>query len=185
LILGALAGLALATMSPTAYTAVAYAIVVPDRSNKTTGGPESAASIAQSYSRVATTGNVVAPGLRRAQLPLPPDDADEFVRVSASPDAPIIEIFGTRESPEEAARLANAVLDGLSAYSTTLGPGVGYNITPFVEARPPVNESAPGIPFYVGLGGSVGLLIGGLLALFLELPNRTTRASSPQGSVST
>jgi capsular polysaccharide biosynthesis protein len=166
LLIGSLLGLVLATASPPTYTAVAYAIVVPDPANKEQGASASTIGIAQSYSRVATEGNVVGPALLRSGLPLEPGEVQNFVRVSASPDAPIIEIYGTRRTGEDAVRVANAVLDGLSDYGS-LGPSVGYEVRSFVRARPPTDTSNPGAPFYVGLGGAVGLLIGGLVALTL------------------
>jgi capsular polysaccharide biosynthesis protein len=176
LVAGVISGLAFAAVDESTYTASGYAVVVPD--DKDPASFQSATSIAQGYARVATKPNLMAVGLARQGVPLAPDEVQRYVRVSASPETPILEIFATRPDRREAARLADAVIDGLVANSNTLRPGIGYRIQRFVATSTPTSPSSPSAVFYAGLGGAAGLLIGGFVAFLLG--QSTSRPPGPR-----
>jgi len=163
LVLGAAAGVAFDRLRPDTYTASAEAVVAPDAQDPVV---DSSIGITQAYARLAIDPNVVSDTLEDEDIAIPPGDLDEHIRASASPDAPVIQILGTRESPAEAALLTNAVLDALIAYSQRAN-GLDYTLEPFAEASAPTVSSDPGPVLYGLLGGGLGLLLGGLLALVL------------------
>jgi len=179
---GLLAGLVFAAVEESTYTASGYAVVVPE--DKDPVSFQSATSVAQGYARVATKPNLVAAGLTRQRLALAPDEVQRDVRVSASPETPILEIFATRPNRGEATRLADAVIDGLVVNSTTMRPGIGYQIQRFVATSTPTSPSNPSPLFYIGLGGAAGLLIAGLVAFLLgqstgRVPTPSARRFAP------
>lgn len=164
-ILGSLGGLLFAAAEQSTYTASAYGVVVPQERDP--AAFQAATNVAQGYARVATEPNLIATGLATQRLSLAPDQVQRDVRVSASPETPIIEIFATRPDPDEAGRLADAVVDGLVANSMSLRPSIGYRVQRFVATSTPTTPSNPSGLFYAGLGGSAGLMIAGLIAFGL------------------
>lgn len=176
-ILGSVGGLVFAAAEDRTYTASAYAVVVPEDTDP--AALQAATSVAQGYARVATKPNLVASGLATQGLAIAPDQVRQDVRVSASPETPILEIFATRPRRDEAGRLADAVVDGLVANSTALRPGIGYRVQRFVATSTPTTPSNPSTLFYAGLGGTAGLMIAGVIAFGL---GQTTRSRQLAGA---
>jgi capsular polysaccharide biosynthesis protein len=159
-LLGAAAGLLYAaTRSPT-YEASAYVILSPAAPSV---ADSTAVSLAQAYGRITTQDAVLA----RAGTLLGNGSADTLrraVRVSTSPDAPLVRITGTATGPAAAAARANAVATALIGYGNQRSPRTRVRLDSFAEASPPSDPSAPRRSLDIAVGAAAGLLIGGLAA---------------------
>jgi capsular polysaccharide biosynthesis protein len=164
--LGVGGGIAATRAIPPSYTSTSYVLVVPVRE----ADGSNAINYAQAYSRIATTQAVVQKALTDNGVRLEPSRIRQFVSVSASPDAPLIEITARYPQPAGAARLANVVADGLSSYSNARAADTGYRVRQFTPALPPSRASSPNRQLNILIGVSIGLLLAGLLAL--NLPSR-------------
>ena len=167
--LGIGAGVLVSNLIPPSYSSTSYLLVVPVGN----GEDSNAINYAQAYSRVATDQAVVEKALIDNGIPVEPGKIRQFVSVSASPDAPLIEITARDRQPERAARLANVVAQGLSSYSNARAGGTGYRVQQFTRALPASRTSSPNRSLNTMIGVSIGLLLAGLLAL--NLPSRRTR----------
>ena len=175
LVLGVVLGigggiLATRLMAPS-YSSTSYVLVVPVRNADGTN----AINYAQAYSRIATSQAVIQRALVDNGLTLEPGKVRQLVSVSASPDAPLIEITGRDRRPDGAARLTNVVAQGLSSYSNARAADTGYRVRQFTRALPATRPSSPNRTLNMLIGGTVGLLLAGLLAL--NLPSRRSSKS--------
>jgi len=166
LILGAAAGVILDLTGSPSYTASATAIVTSSRpgAGDTT---DAGVPIAEAYSRLADDPPVVSDAVAISGVKVDAGKVRKIVRASASPDVPIVEIFATRADPIDAARLADGVVQALTAQSNKASGTLGFVLRPFAPASTPTARSDPGALFQGVVGGALGLLLGGLLAFLL------------------
>jgi capsular polysaccharide biosynthesis protein len=155
-------------LMPPSYSSSSYVLVVPLRADGS-----NSINYAQAYARIATNQAVVQKALADGGIAVEPSRIRQLVSASASPDAPLIEITARDRQPVRAARLANAVATGLTLYSTARAQETGYRVRPFAQALPPSRASSPNRVLNIMVGVSIGLLLGGLLAL--NLPSRRNK----------
>jgi capsular polysaccharide biosynthesis protein len=167
--LGVGGGILASNLMPPSYSSSSYVLVVPVRN----ADGSNAINYAQAYARIATNQAVVAKALIDNGIAVEPGRIRQLVSVSASPDAPLIEITARDRQPERAARLANVVAQGLSSYSDARAQDTGYRVRQFTRALPPSRTSSPNRVLNTIVGVSIGLLLAGLLAL--NLPSRRSR----------
>ena len=169
-VLGALGGLTYSALQSNTYTAKAAVIVAPvagSSSSQTAPVP-----FAQAYARVATDPAVLQPALTKADLSMSVDEASKNVRVSVSPDAPLISVEADSSAAGDAAALANAVADGIATYGTAHAKDTGFRVTVFTPAATPTSSATPNRLIDVLAGGVLGFAIGCLAALLARNTRR-------------
>ena len=160
-VLGGLAGLVYALVSPPVYTASAHVIVIAQNE----GDGLAAVNYAQAFARVATQGQVVDAAVSRSDGTATKEDLQGNVRVASSPDGPVVEITGTASSPARAADLANLVAGGLVDSANRHTAQTRMSLTVFSEATAPAEPTSPRLGMAVAVGAASGLLLGGLAVL--------------------
>lgn len=143
------------------YTATAYNLVIPEDGTRTAD----AVAFAQALGRVTDSPVIIAEPLRAAGLTQSIDEVRQRVRVSVSPDAPLIEISATSEQPGEAGLLANTVSRALAAYAEDRREQTGVRAEQFAPATPPQAPSGPGFFLILAIGLVLGLLLGAVVTL--------------------
>lgn len=166
-LVSAVLGLAVAalylSLQPATYTATAHNLVTSDGGRD--GGTVEAVPFAQALGRVAASPAVVAEPLRGAGLAVPTEDLRERVRISVSPDAPLIEIVANADDAPTAARLANTVSTALASYADARRQETGVRAQQFTVATPPAEPSGPRGALTLALGLLLGLLVGSAFGL--------------------
>jgi capsular exopolysaccharide synthesis family protein len=170
--LGSAAGVWL--LRPPEYTA-ALTMYVSAQTADTTSTAYQGAQLSEqrvkSYVELVTSPRVsqeVIASLRLAELP---DDLVERVTATSSIDSVLIDITVTDRSPEQAARIANAVGQSLTRLVNELERPVSAAALPPVAVRmvqpaaPPIEPSSTSLPVLLALGLVAGLAIGGGTAL--------------------
>ena len=160
-VLGGLAGLVYALVTPPVYTARAHVIVIAQND----GDGLAAVNYAQAYARVATEGQTVDAAARRSNGTATKEDLQGNVRVASSPNGPVVEITGTASSPSRAAELANLVANGLIDSANRQATQTRMSLSVFSEATPPAVATSPRPGLAVAVGAASGLLLGGLAVL--------------------
>ena len=125
-----------------------------------------------SYAQVATSPLVLRPVIEQLRLDATPDRLARNITATVPADTVILEVAVTRASPEEAARIANAVASELSDVAARLSPEradgtQAVRATTVAPAAAPVEASSPNVPRNLVLGGLLGLLLG-LVAVMLR-----------------
>lgn len=158
---GVLLGLALAGVTPTTYRAESLMVVVPSG----TAGSDLAVGYARVFSRLATDPAVLTPLV--AQDPSLSDlkSLSEAISVDVSPNTPMFELAADDSTAAGAAALANLVGDAVSDYTRANQVRTGYRAEVMTVALPPEEPSSPNIRLNAVIGGSVGLVVAGLLVL--------------------
>lgn len=174
-VLGGLAGLAYGALAPPTYTTSAYVLVVAQNPAESVA----AVSYAQTYARLAQDGAVVISAASASQGTVSVSDLQRSVRVSASPDAPIIEVSGSAGTPRRAADYANLVADGLVRTGTAQASNTRMNTILVSAARPPAGPSSPQLALSVAVGTAVGFLLGGLLFMIRRPGGGTPGTGQP------
>lgn len=156
-LIGGGAGAIYAAVKTPTYTAKAYVVTISAGAE-----PIVALNYAQAYGRIATTGPVLATaetrlGGERAGL--------NRVTAATSPDAPVIEITATGNSPSRTANVANAVAGSLIALGDTRKGDTKVGLAMLASATPPAKPTSPKPPMELAIGAAAGLLIGGLAVL--------------------
>jgi succinoglycan biosynthesis transport protein ExoP len=168
-----------------ALTALALAsavtLVMPKKYTATTrlfiavAGGESVTDLAQgsnfaekqmsSYAEVATSPRVLGPVIQQLGLPTTPKELSESVEATVPVNTVILEISVTDLEPARAAQIANAVGRALANAASELSPAKQDGTktvvaTTFAEAEVPDKPSSPKILQNLGLGLTMGLLLG-------------------------
>lgn len=158
-VIGGLAGLAYAVLTPATYIARAYVVVVSEDPTESA----EAVSYAQTYARIATQGDVI-----NAAVAAGGTSAGELrrdVQASGSPDAPVIEITSSSRNADRAADLANLMAGGLVSTANDHRSRTRMKLTVLSPASPPDGQSSPKPVLDVAVGAAAGILLGGLATL--------------------
>lgn len=159
-------------VKPATYTATAHNLVTPEAAGEVVR--TEAVSFATALGRVADSPAVIAQPLRAVGLSLQPEELRQRVRISVSPDAPLIEVNASAQEPEEAALLANTISTALATYADQRRQETGVRAAQFTTATPPEEPSGPRRTLTLVVGLLLGLLVGGAFAL---LPRRPEASS--------
>ena len=157
-VVGATCGLLFGQTRSTSYTAHAYVLVTaaPGR-----GGDIGLVSMAAAFERIATDPGVAGPALGQARLPSSPKAVSRSVAAVASPDAPLIEVTGTSDSPVRAAQVAHAAASGVVAQARILPADSGVVLVPLTPATVPDEPSATPPAVLALIEAGVGLAVAG------------------------
>jgi len=165
-LLGAMAGGAYGLVKPPQYTATSYVVAVPsDRADAA-----AALGFAQAYGRVATQLAVL--GDAQVGLGVSVAALRESVRVETSPDAPMVAVSATSDSPGQAAEIANGVSQALVTHAGLTKGDTGIGLVRLSRALKPTEPSSVSPELGGLVGASAGGLLGGLV--LLTRPRRTT-----------
>lgn len=149
---GALAGYALALVTPPSYTAQAYVLIADSGA----AGDVSPGDIAQAVARVATSESVISVADSESLVLAA---RQQELTSSASPDAPLVELSATASSADAAAALANDFADAVELHITT-NSGVGeVRASTFASASAPAKPSSPNVVVNVTAGAALGVLL--------------------------
>jgi capsular polysaccharide biosynthesis protein len=176
-VLGALAGLGYALLTPPTYVARAYVIVVASEPAES----PAAVSYAQAYTRIVPQAGVI--NAAASEEGIPAAELRRNVRAAASPDAPVIEITGSSDTAGRAADYANSVSGALVTKATEQTSTTRMKLTAISSASPPAAPDSPRPVLNVAIGAAVGILLGGLAVLTGtdRAPKRTDRARPDGG----
>jgi capsular polysaccharide biosynthesis protein len=156
-ILGALAGWAVASVTPTRYTAHSYLLIV-DASD---GAGASAVNVAQATARVATKPSVLAES--GGDVTLLAAAAEEDLTATASPDAPLVDLAASAGTAEEAVRLANDLSDHVNRHISRFSKSTRVESEVFAEASLPSRPASPNTLVNVIAGLAVGVVAASVL----------------------
>ncbi|MFI6499514.1 hypothetical protein [Nonomuraea typhae] len=168
-ILGICAGLLYTALTERIYTAQAYVVVVANDQSTI----DHTTNFAQAFTRIATQPGIMTEALRPNLPAKTVGQLQRAVRVSASPDAPLISLTASAPQAVQAAGQANAHAQALIAYAATHAADTGVRIASLSQAAPPEEPSGPDQLVNMGVGGAAGLLVGGLFYL-VSPPRRRT-----------
>jgi uncharacterized protein involved in exopolysaccharide biosynthesis len=114
-LLGAAAGLGLASLQPPRFQATATVLILPTRDPGSFVSDDlvAAARLAATYGRLAGTGPVLAAAGAAVAPPLAAADLARVVSARAAPDLPIVDVTAAAGDAQRAADLANAVARAL------------------------------------------------------------------------
>jgi len=159
-VLGLIGGAAYAALKTPTYTAQAYVAVLAS------SGADDATAVkfAQAYGRIATEPVVLAQTTATARG-MSPGELRRQVRVTTSPDAPLVQLTGTGTDAKQAAGLANAVAQALISFGNGRSDQTGVRLAVFAEASPPDGPSSPNAPLDLVVGATAGLLVGALAVM--------------------
>ncbi|MFI6481293.1 hypothetical protein ACIBH1_25410 [Nonomuraea sp. NPDC050663] len=177
-ILGLCGGLLYNALSVPSYSAQAHVVVVAnDRSL-----PEQTTSFAQAYTRIATQPTIIRAALRPELPAKTVSQLQRSMRVSTSPDAPLIGLSVSAPRADQAAAQANALATALINYAATHVKDTGVRIASLTPAMPPEEKAGLDGWLVVVVGGALGLLLGALFYL-VSPPRRTggMKGSSGRG----
>lgn len=190
-VVGAVAGLVLATTTPRTYTATATAFVaipgpvlLADRGEPVPrNGGWGAAQMLDTLASVATTPLVLRPVIRELRLLTSTAELARSVSVTSDGGSLLVRIAARDTSPTRAAAVANAIESRLAQVVGELTPSTGDRSTRIELVRPAVAaaaSSSPGTPVVIALGATAGALVG-LLVLALPALGRAARRPPPSG----
>ncbi|MFE4354819.1 Wzz/FepE/Etk N-terminal domain-containing protein [Kitasatospora sp. NPDC056800] len=157
--LGAAVGAGYAVAADPSYAANAYVLVVAQNP----GEAAIATNFAQAYGRLAGQPQVL--GAAAAETGHTRSELEALVHGTTSPDAPMIEITGTGERPQEAARTADAVARSLVAFANTSSKDTNVRLVTLSPAAAPDRPTTPSGKLDVAVGGATGLLLGALVMM--------------------
>jgi capsular polysaccharide biosynthesis protein len=143
--------------------------------------------LVESYADVATSRLVLAPVITKLRLQTTPESLARRVHAEAHPDAPIMDISVTDQSPEDAARIASAVQTELSSAVAAEPPrGVSRaTLVALTSATTPTSPASPHPVRDVGLGLLAGLLLGTVAVAVIDIAKRQSRRRLPPGATTT
>ncbi|MFE7588202.1 Wzz/FepE/Etk N-terminal domain-containing protein [Kitasatospora sp. NPDC057512] len=168
--LGAAVGAGYAVAADPSYAANAYVLVVAQNPGEAT----IATNFAQAYGRLAGQPQVL--GVAAAETGHTRAELESLVHGTTSPDAPMIEITGTGERPQEAARTADAVARSLVAFANTSSKDTNVRLVTLSPAAAPDKPTTPSGKLDVAVGGATGLLLGALVLM----PRRRGAPAAPE-----
>ncbi|GAB2683776.1 tyrosine-protein kinase domain-containing protein [Thalassiella azotivora] len=126
-----------------------------------------------SYRDVVTSTRVLAPVIDELDLDVTTDELARVVTATTPPDSVLITVTVADESPEDAARVANAVGASFTAVVAELEQpsaegGSPVRISTIEPATAPERPASPNVPRNLGLGLVLGLVLGVGAALLRE-----------------
>lgn len=160
--IGTLLGVVYSLLQPVLYTATSTGLVVV-QGEATLSGTETAQTRAKSYLPLINSRTV----REKVSQATGADPAAAQLKGQVVPDSNLIEVTGTAQSAEEAARIANAALVATAEVANDLDPESSVKVTAMEDALPP---SAPSSPDYMrnALYGLALGLVAGIAAAFLR-----------------
>ncbi|MFI6814380.1 hypothetical protein ACIBG7_18345 [Nonomuraea sp. NPDC050328] len=173
-IMGVCLGLLYTALTERVYTAQAYVVVVAGSGSNI----EQTTNFAQAFTRIATQPGIMTTALRPGLPARTVGQLQRSVRVSASPDAPLISLTATAPQPTQASLQANALAQALITYAGLHAADTGVRIASLSQAAPPEEPSGPDRLINVAVGGAAGLLVGGLFYLVAP-PSRRKAHDEP------
>jgi capsular exopolysaccharide synthesis family protein len=164
------------TLSPS-YRATSSVFVASTQGETTTElvqGSTFSQNLVQSYAQLATTPAVLEPVITRLGLDTTPTALARAVTVDTPLNTVIIDVSVSDSSPEEAARLSDAVSDSLADVAGDLAPATGsgdpsISLTTVAEAQVPRFPVSPNTRLIAITGLLAGLALGVLYALGRQL----------------
>jgi capsular exopolysaccharide synthesis family protein len=183
-IIGASAGFGLARLTPESFQSTSSVFVSAQRGDSATElvqGSTFTQNIVQSYAELATMPMVLEPVIERLQLNVTPPVLARSITAQTPLNTFIIEITVTDNSPEQSAKIANAVGDELATAVQRISPKSANNV-PVVTlqnvARAPVPRvrSAPNTPLMAVTGLGIGLAVGYGFVLLREVLDTRIRS---------
>lgn len=135
-LLGISAGLLFSALKEPVYTAEAYVVVVADDKSNI----EQATNFAQAFARIVTQPGIIGAAVRPGLPAQTVDQLQQVVRVSASPDAPLIRLGASSAQPAHAAIQANAVAQALISYANLHAADTGCASRTCRPPRRPVSR---------------------------------------------
>ncbi len=176
-VLGLILGIALAAlislMMTPVYQARAYLLVTPayDRGEVSINDDIERRlrnDYAQAFSRLATDPMVVGDAVRASKVGIDPESLAEYLTVSVSPNAPILEVTANLDNPNSASTLATAVASGINTFTLKEADDTGYQAQIMSRAATPESPVAPGWRLNLAVGAAAGFLVGIAVALFWD-----------------
>lgn len=191
-ILGGLGGYAYASTLPTMYRATSSVFVSSprgDTTNELVQGFTFTEKLVQSYSQLATMPAVLQPVIDNLELDTTPAALASRVSASTPLNTVIIEVTVINRSPEQSARIANAITRSLATVGQDLapeGPAGSPSIT--VEtvstAQAPLKPFSPNLMLLVATGALIGLAIGAAFAVLRDMLDTRVRDEKDLARVS-
>lgn len=154
---------------PVVYTARSQGVVVTASGAYDSGNSSLAMAKLPAYAAIVSTVPVAEAVIKKLRLNTTPGDISSRFYVVPSGDAPLLNIFATGSSPQEAKLLADAVIQATSdevfRLDTALRPqGAPQDspvaLIPEAVAAVPGAPTSPNYPINMGLGALVGALFG-------------------------
>lgn len=184
-LLGVLAGTAIALTSTPLYRAEAQMFVSVDggatASDLSQGGSFSESRVS-SYAKLSTSPSVLAAAARKAQVADTVPELQGSVRTTTSADTVILSIAATQPDPERAAALANAVAEqtvklvGDIEKTDALGESL-VKLSIYQRAEAPTVPTSPRVIVDIVVGALLGLLLGIGTALLREAMDTKVRSA--------
>ena len=186
-LVGVLAGLGTAALTPASYRATSSVFVSVDRGQTTSElvqGSTYTQNIVQSYTQLVTTPKVLDPVIDDLDLATTAQGLASEITAETPLNTVIIDITAVDESAEGAAAIANGVAASLSETVAELSPAGAQDQRPSIEltvvtrAQTPAQPFEPNTQLLVTLGLVAGLVLGVLIALGRELLDTRVRNST-------
>jgi putative peptidoglycan lipid II flippase len=155
-LVGGVVAVGAGALLPATYTATATLLVLPGN----TDGTLSTTTFTQGAARLVTKQSVVDSALG-GPSGVTPQQLRRSVRVTATPDSPLIEIAADAGTSDAAARRCNAVARAAAAALTAHAVDTGFRVDLATEAVPPAYPAAPN----TGVDLLAGATLGGLLGI--------------------
>ena len=162
---GALLGAGVGAVVPEHYEVSAYLVVTAETDADAGTTPT---SYAQVYSRLARQPAVMMQADPEAEL----GTFGQGITVTAFPDAPVIEMTGSADSPELATLRANTMAEALGEYSEGEAAISGYAVNVVTPALEEGATSPPTMLPSVAAGLVLGVFAGLVLAMVAPRPSR-------------
>jgi capsular polysaccharide biosynthesis protein len=157
-VLGALLGAAVGAALPERYEVSSYLAVTADEDADAGTTPT---DYAQVFSRIARQPAVLLDASPDAEL----GTFGQGITVTAFPDAPIIAVTGSADSPELATLRANTVAEALRDYSTGDAAVGGYEVEILTEALVEGADGSTDRLVSIAAGIMLGLFVGFVVAM--------------------
>lgn len=137
----------------------------------------------QSFGVLATSDKVLQPVVDDLGLGMTAHDLSKQVSVSTPRDTVVMDVTVTDSSPEQAARIANAIGSQIAMEVESLGPKTAQGTTlvtvsTIEQARPPQFASSPNTRRNTALGLVAGLVLGALIVLAIYAFDTKVRNST-------
>lgn len=176
-IIGGVGGYVLAQATPPMYRATSSVFVSArggDSPSDLVQGSTFTQNLMQSYAQLADMPSVLEPVIEQLDLDRTPAQLANSVSAENPLNTVIIEVSATSGSPEQAAEIANAVSEEMSAAAQRLSPSMAdgtpsVSMNQVAEAQPPRFQYEPNTRLLVITGLAIGLLLGGIIALGREV----------------
>lgn len=167
-ILGAAAGLLVATLMPTSYAAHSYVILITNSG----GSDGSATNAAQATARVATKTSVLDSADADASLIRAAEEGR--LTATASPDAPLIDLVARAGTAAGAAKLSDELARCTAIQVNNFSKDTAVSARVFATASMPLSPVLPNYPVSLLAGIALGVLASAVIFI-LRMPRNGLR----------